>query len=67
MHKFKLMYCGVQGSRRDFSSKGQNICILIYIFHFISITTEKVQTEVMVNMLIRKEMDEAEFFGHLDI
>ena len=51
-----------QGSRQDFSSKGRRICILIYIFHFISIAIEKVQNEVMVNMLIRKEnlqMDEA--------
>ena len=60
--KCDLMHLVVQGSHQDFSSKGQNICILIYIFHLISITIEKVQNEVMVNMLIRKEnlqMDEA--------
>ena len=52
----------LQGSRQDFSSKGRNICILIYIFHLISITIEKVKNKVSVNMLIRKEnlqMDEA--------
>ena len=51
-----------QGSRQDFSSKGWKICILIYIFHLISITIEKVKNKVSVNMLIRKEnlqMDEA--------
>ena len=31
----------IQGSRQDFSSKGRKICILIYIFHLISITIEK--------------------------
>ena len=52
----------VQGSCQDFSSKGQKICILIYIFHLISRTIEKVKNKVMVNMVIRKEnfqMDEA--------
>ena len=52
----------LQGSRQDFSSKGRKICILIYIFHLINITIEKVKNKVMVNMLIKKEnlqMDEA--------
>ena len=62
---FSKCYTFLHTRLQDFSSKGRNICILIYIFHIISIAIEKVKNKVMVNMLIRKENLYENFYDYM--